>query len=75
MKEILKYVSYADYEDFKKRVLEESEWTLNIFRNKKYGKTKTTKLELRGLWSIVNDMYGNDNKVIKNYETESIHGV
>lgn len=58
MEEILKHVAYADYEEFKKIVLEESGWTINIFRNKKYGKTPVTKLERRGLLSIVNEMYG-----------------
>ena len=58
MEEILKQVAYTDYANFKKQVLEESGWTVNVFRNKKYGKTPTTKLELRGLQAIVNEMYG-----------------
>ena len=62
MEEIIMQVPHPDYHEFRHKVLEESGWTATQFYNRVSGRTKTTKFELRALRSILDEMYGNNEK-------------
>lgn len=49
MEEILKLIPYADYQEFRKLVMEKCGWNAVQFRNRRNGRTPLSSLEIEGL--------------------------
>lgn len=57
MKEILKLVSVAEYEEFRKRAMESTGWNRTQYSDRKIGRTKLTFLERKELLHVVQEMH------------------
>lgn len=52
MKEVLKLVSVADYPEFRKRVIEATQWTRVQYNERKNGRVKISHVEREALRGI-----------------------